>query len=137
MNAISRTCPAVRLSSQAMKPNLDAMQVMFEENGRDLVLKFLDHTFQNKFGMKLAFGGNTLESEGYIWCYEGLVTIRIDPEPTREETMNRLLLVIAVIIAQCCRTEYLGPFHDDDVVIISDDSPDECPCSQCCGAAAA
>lgn len=133
MNAISREKKPVRLSTQKMKPNLDLFQKNFDEHGRELILRVVCRSFNEKFDLSLAFLGDTLNGTGEITCPIGSVSIRVDPQPSQDETENLMLKVVATIITQCCMFEDLRPFTDGDIVIISDDGPDECPCSDCCG----
>lgn len=137
MNAISRRNPHVRMSTEAFRANLDAFQEMFDDHGRNNVIDFLINKFRDTFGLGLAMCGNTSLSEGYILTTKGEVTVHIEPCPTREETENTLLKVMSVIVCQCCMLGDMRPFTDGDIVIISDDGPDECPCSDCCGTVAA
>ena len=137
MNAISRETPHVRMSTEAFKANMDHMQETFRQHGQNTVIDFLINKFRDTFGFSVAMCGNTSLSEGYILTTKGEVTVCIDPCPTREETQNELLKVMCIIVCQCCDTQDMRPFTDGEVVIISDDSPDECPCSQCCGVVAA
>lgn len=133
MNAISRKSPHVRMSTEAFQANLDVVQKMFEEHGRNDVIDFLIKRFRETFGLEMAMCGNTSLSEGYILTTKGEVAVNIDPCPTRDETENTLLKVMCVIVCQCCDTQDMRPFTDGDVVIITEGGPEECPCYRCCG----